>query len=290
AFFDKFQSVIVDETHGAKSSSIKSCLQKCTNAEYRIGLTGTMPESKADKFTIYGFLGPKLYGIESSELIKRNILSKITIANILLEYSEEDKFKYWHSDDGKISKISYKEELELIYKNKDRNNVFKYIINNIDKKENILILCHKIDHLKDVESYLKENFKGYNIHTIYGKTEADEREAIRKTTNLTESNIIIGTYSTMSTGINIKRLHHVIFASSYKSKIKILQSIGRGLRKHDSKDKLILWDIVDDLTWTSNRGKKYKNFVYIHWRQRLQYYESQSFKFLNKKFNFIKYC
>lgn len=90
----------------------------------------------------------------------------------------------------------------------------------------------------------------------------------------------------MSTGINIKRLHHVVFASSYRSKIKVLQSIGRGLRTHETKDKLIVWDIVDDFSWTNKWGDKdvlHMNHVYKHWQNRLEYYDKQGFQYLTKK-------
>jgi type I site-specific restriction endonuclease len=96
----------------------------------------------------------------------------------------------------------------------------------------------------------------------------------------------------MSTGINIKRLHHVIFASSYRSKIKVLQSIGRGLRTHETKDKLIVWDIVDDLSWVHTWGDKevlHKNHVYNHWMNRLEYYDKQGFQYLTKKININNY-
>ena len=97
-----------------------------------------------------------------------------------------------------------------------------------------------------------------------------------------ENLILLGTYATLSTGINIKRLHHVIFASSYKSKIKILQSIGRGLRTHETKEKMVLWDVVDDLRYTTRNGTKGKNHVYKHFEERLKFYNEQEFKFFNK--------
>jgi len=292
SFFDKFQAVLVDETHGAKSNSIQTCLKKCINAEYRIGLTGTIPDELHNQFTIYGFLGPKIFEMKSSELIELGVLSKIKIANLILEYPKETKYQYWHSEDGKIQKTDYHEELDIIYEYEERNKIFNYIIDKINKKDNVLILCHKISHLKDIKSYLEEHFKDYEIFEIYGKTEAEERERIRKLTNIQGSSIILGTYATMSTGINIKRLHHVIFASSYRSKIKVLQGIGRGLRTHETKDKLIVWDIVDDLTWVHDwNGSEvlHINHVFKHWRERLKYYKKQGFKSLTKKININSY-
>ncbi len=181
SFFDKFGSVIVDETHGAKSNSIRTCLEKCVNAEYRIGLTGTMPDQKLDSFTIFGYLGPKIFEMKSSELIEKGILSKIKIANIVIKYPKDTIDRYWHdSDDGKIKQNDYNEELNDIYEFEERNKVFNYIIDKLDKSQNILILCHKISHLKDIKKYLEDNFPSYDIHEIYGKTAADDRERIRQ--------------------------------------------------------------------------------------------------------------
>jgi len=87
----------------------------------------------------------------------------------------------------------------------------------------------------------------------------------------------------MSTGINIKRLHHVVFGSSYKSKIKVLQSIGRGLRTHETKKQLILWDLVDDMTWVNRLKNISKNHVYKHFEERLRFYKQQGFEFISKK-------
>ena len=287
-FFDKFQAVIVDETHGAAADSIQSCLKKCINAEYRIGMTGTMPEELINQFTIYGYLGPKIYESTSSELIEKGILSKIKIANLLLQYPKETTYGYWHDDEGDIQQKEYQEELDIIYSNTDRNKIFRYIINRLDKTQNILILCHKISHLKDIKKYLEDNFKEHKIFEIYGKTEADERERIRLATNIQGSTIILGTYATMSQGLNIPRLHNIIFASSYRSRLKVLQSIGRGLRKHQTKKGLLVFDLIDDLTWLHNWGDKeilHKNYTYIHWLERLRHYDNQGFKYITKKIN-----
>lgn len=179
-FFKDVKAVIVDEAHLVPCSSISSVLTKCTNAEYRIGMTGTIPDELINQFTIYGYLGPKLYEINSSELIEKGILSKIKIANIILKYPKETLFNYWHDEDGDIRKKPYQEELDIIYGNTDRNKIFKYIIKRLDKTQNILILCHKISHLKDIKKYLEENFKEYEIEEIYGKIEAEKREDIRQ--------------------------------------------------------------------------------------------------------------
>jgi superfamily II DNA or RNA helicase len=279
---------LVDETHQSKCLSIKSCLEKSINAEYRVGLTGTLPDEKDYRMTIFGYLGPKMFSLKSSDLIKKGVLSKIKIANILMKYDEKVIYKYWHNENDNIQKQEYNDELDIIYNTDKRNGVFKYILNHIDSKDNILILCHKIDHLKSLKKYCEENFQNRKVHEIYGLTDANDRESIRLLADKSDSMIIIGTYATFGVGINIKKLHHVIFASSFRSKTKILQAIGRGLRTHESKSQVIIWDLIDDLTFINNwHGEDviHKNFTYDHWEKRLEYYDNQGFEYFNKKIN-----
>jgi len=217
-FFNKFQAVIVDETHGAKSNSIQTCLKKCTNAEYRIGVTGTMPEELHNQYTIYGFLGPKIFEMRSKDLIDKGVLSKIKIANLMIEYPKEVTQKYWHTDDGKIKKTPYQEELDTIYGYQERNKVFNYIIDRINPKDNILILCHKISHLKDIKNYLEEHFPNHEIYEIYGKTEAEERERIRKLLDNSKRKIFL----TNNTYIIIEKDEKVLLVNKkYKKGLEI---------------------------------------------------------------------
>jgi len=274
-FFKDFGAILIDEVHSVGSSqSIQSVAKKCTNAKYRLGFTGTLPEEDHDIFNIYGYLGPQIFELKSAELIDKGVLSKIVIANIL--------FKYPEAIVKKNKNRTYPEEIRTIETYKPRFKVLKYIFENIKDGENTLILCRHIDHLKEIIDYLEKNVDDkFKLSVIYGAIGPEEREGIRKMMNIEKNIILIGTYATMSTGINIRRIHNVIFASSYKSKIKILQSIGRGLRTHEDKDLLILWDIVDDLTWKKRTGKLGKNYVYEHFEQRLKYYEQQGFKYHN---------
>ncbi|MFW6219914.1 MAG: DEAD/DEAH box helicase family protein [bacterium] len=281
SFFEEFDCVIVDETQQAKSNSIKTILQNCVNADYRFGLTGTLPTEIADINNIYGYIGPKIFTLKSSTLIDKGVLSNIKIVNMLIQYSEEEK---------KLNrKRTFPEESRAIAENQDRNKVLKYIIKNINTNDNILILCEKIDHLKKIKEYIDENFSDtHEIFMIYGNTNVDERERIRKYMNENKSVILVASFGTTSTGINIRRIHHIIFASSYKSKIKVLQSIGRGLRKHKEKKHLILWDLIDDMTWIKRTGSIGKNYVYQHFEERLKYYKEQGFKYISKKINLNK--
>jgi len=290
-FFRDFGMVIIDETHGAKAASLKSILEKSSNADYRIGLTGSLQDiniknEKADFLTISGYLGPVIAKEKTSDLIDKGFLSDIMVANIFIKYPKDivDLTKY--------ESYSYVEEVDIIQSYANRNKILDYIINHSKKDNNILILCHEIeDHLLVVKDYIENHFEDWNLHIIYGKTTANQREKIRNEMRGKGGNILLASYGTLSTGVNIPRLHQVVFYSSYKSKIKVLQSIGRGLRKHESKSKLILWDIVDDLTYKTYRAGKeilHKNYVYSHWLKRLSYYKKQGFKFVNKQIDLEK--
>lgn len=274
-FFKDFCGVLIDECQTVKSTSILAILKKCMNAEYRLGFTGTLPEDQAHLKTIIGYLGPTLYNYTYKEAMDQNVVSNIKIANILLKYPEVVK-KY---NKGR----PYNEEVDYVTTYEPRNKVFKFIFDKLKIGDNVLILCHKIEHLKNIKKYLEDNIKDREIYEIYGKTKADDRESIRQDMDQNKGKILVATFKTMAVGVNIRRIDHIIFASSYKSKILILQSIGRGLRKYDGKKFMVLWDLVDDLTLESKKGSIHKNHIYKHYEQRLGYYDENSFKYLTCK-------
>lgn len=286
-FFEQFEAILVDETHTAKSNSLQEILKKCANAHYRIGLTGTLPTEEADIYNIYGYLGPTMVSVKSKELIKKGYLSNILIANLLIQYSPEEI--------KKNKERTFPEEYRAIIENEDRNKIFKYIIKNINTNDNVLILCERIDHLKSIFKYVNAMCESLNrkAFLIHGSVDAEKREKIRKFTENNDGVVIVATYGTMSTGVNIKKLHHIIAASSYKSKIKVLQSIGRGLRLHESKNKMIWWDIVDDMRWKKQKRKNQvnevgNNYMFEQFLARLRYYKEQDFKYINKKVDLSK--
>lgn len=275
SFFDDFNAIIIDECHLSSSVSINKIMKKCTNAQYRLGFTGTLPTRKADCFNIYGYLGPKIFSVKSKYLIEKGVLSNISIVNLILQYPQHERIKH--------KKCKFHKEVDFINNYNKRNKVFNYIFDKVAENENVLILCQKIDHLKKIKEYLDNNIdKKYNVKIIFHNVSALEREKIRKDVENNGNVVLIGTYATMGTGINIKRLHHVVFASSYKSKIKILQSIGRGLRRHKTKDQIVIWDVVDDLTIKNKNGKFTKNYMIKHFMKRINYYKDQEFNYFNK--------
>jgi superfamily II DNA or RNA helicase len=281
-FFEKFNAVIVDETHMAKTTSIKTILTNCVNAEYRIGLTGTLPTDKLEKMTIVGYLGPTIFKLMSKSLIDGGFLSNIEIMNMKLRYKKEEV--------ELVRSMTYAEEVDFIINHSRRNNIFKYIIdsNFVDNTHNILILAQRISHIDNIVEYLTTTYEKRTVFRIDGSTSAEERDSIRNNIEHMEGVILVATYGTLSTGINIPKLHHVVLGSFYKSKIKILQSIGRGLRKHYSKERIIIWDIIDDLRYDVKRRntgniEKENNYAYSHFLERVSYYKEQQFTYSNNK-------
>lgn len=271
-FFSQFDSLLVDEVHLAKATSIQSISRKTYNANIRIGFTGTMPDKKkslSDYYTITGYVGPVLYKVTAKQLIDAGVLADINIKSMICRYP--DKFA------AKNRSRSFEGETKALETYAPRNEVLDYIVN--DNPQNTLVLVKHRDHLAEVKAYLIEKFgETHQIEEIHGGVKAKNREKIRNEMDTSTNYILIGTYATMSTGVNIKNIHNVIFAASYKSKYKVLQSIGRGLRKSDAKTEVIIWDIVDDLSVIQGTGRRVlKNYVYKHYEERVLMYEDQGF-------------
>lgn len=273
AFFKDYNVAINDECHGAKAKALSRIMSNLVNAKWRIGLTGTMPSEKSDMMNVLGALGPVLHDISSDELIKMGILSKIRIAACVLDYP--DKVRNLNND------IDYQNEMKFIESHKPRMKTISKILDVAKFDDNILILCQKLDHLKNIEDHLNELHKDWDVKIIHGGIPAKKREKIRLEIENNTRTVLIGTFGTLSTGINVKRLHHVVFASPSKSEIRVLQSIGRGLRTHSTKSEVILWDLIDDFRKRSKRdSKKFLkriNYGLKQWLERKKYYSQQNF-------------
>lgn len=272
-FFEKFDTLIIDEVHLSSGQTIQTICKYCVNADFRIGLTGTMPVNKATEQTIFGMLGPIIYDVTTKELIERGFASSVVIKNIMLKYDNSFKVNR-----------NYDEEMKFVTTFKPRFKVIDKIINATEKGKNTLILVHKIDHLEETYKELLDKYGNeYSIYKIYGEVKATDREHVKVKMESEGNVILVATYSTLSTGWSVKRLHNIVFYSSYKSKIKILQSIGRGLRKHETKDSMVLWDVVDDLRYRYG-SKEIDNYIYKHFKSRKSYYDEQGFSYTDESF------
>ena len=265
AYFDQFEVVIGDEAHLFKAQSLTSIMTKLTKCPYRIALTGTLDGTKTNKLAIEGLFGPTLKVTTTRDLIDSNLLSTISIDCIVLNYPAEVC--------QSMKDASYQDELEFLVTNTLRN---KFITNlALSTKGNTLVLFQFVEkHGKPLHELIQKKAKGRPVFFVHGETEADYRESVRHITESEDNAIIVASYGTFSTGINIRSLKNIIFASPSKSRIRVLQSIGRQLRKSEKKDKAHLYDISDDLRWKSRKNHTLKHFV-----ERVKIYSEEGFPY-----------
>ena len=264
-WFDQFDAVIFDECHQAKAESINMIGQKLAKAWFRIGTTGTLDQAQAHRLSIEGILGPAVQFIQTKNLMNKGLLATLGIDCILLKYSEQEK--------RSLNKQRYPDELKWIVANEKRNEFIKNLA--LSTKGNTLILFNYVEiHGKPLHDVIQASRGDRPIYFISGKTEADTRERIRKVVDKESNAILVASFGTTSTGINIVNIDNIIFASPTKSIIRLLQSIGRGLRVSAKKKTLKVFDIVDDLCY-----KSYKNHVYRHFEERLKIYKKEKFDY-----------
>ena len=269
-FYAAQEAVVVDECHGVRGVRLGDMLKYCANATFKIGTTGTLPTAQDERYDVKSVLGNTLYKITSDELIKMGFLTKIIVANMFLQYPMDFILEN--------QERTFPEEVRLVEEYEPRMTILTKILEHTPQNHNMLLLCNHVDHVKATIDYLKEHHPERTIVKITGTVKAAEREFIRVNAEESEGLIIVATYGTMSTGVNIKKIHEIVLFANSKSKIKVLQSLGRGLRKHPEKAKVIIYDVVDDMRWKSKRGKVHSNYLYDHWVERSKYYIEQKFE------------
>ena len=263
-FFQNFGMVIGDEAHQFKAKSMTAIMEKATEAKYRIGTTGTLDGTQTHQLVLEGLFGPVHKVTTTKDLINEGQLAKLNISMLLLKYKEE------HCKE--ISKLKYQEEIDFIVRYTPRNNFISNLA--LDQDGNTLVLFNYVEkHGKPLHNILKEKIKGdRKLFYVSGETDVDTRENVRSITETQNNAIIVASLGTFSTGINIRNLHNIIFASPSKSQIRVLQSIGRGLRKSDRDTKV--FDIADDLHWKTN-----KNYTLNHAAERIKIYSKEKFDY-----------
>ena len=260
-FFEQFDVVIGDEAHQFKSKSLVNIMTKLHTAKYRFGFTGTLDGTQTHKWVLEGLFGPAYKVTRTKELMEKGQLAKLDITCLVLKHPPQ-KFE------------TYEDEIQYLINHEQRNNFLKNLA--LDQKGNTLVLYSRVESHGEVLYNLINNSKSASrkIFFIHGGVAADERENVRFITENETNAIIVASYGTFSTGINIKRLHNVIFASPSKSRVRNLQSIGRVLRKGRGKVKAMLYDIADDCTHQSR-----KNYTLNHLIERIKTYNEEQFNY-----------
>ena len=270
-WFQEFGMVIGDEAHNFKAKSLTTLMEKCTQAQYRIGTTGTLDGTQTHQLVLEGLFGPVFKVTTTKELMDSNDLSQLKIKICLLKYKDEIC--------KMMSGQKYQDELDFIVKYPDRNTFISQLALETCREGNTLLLFQYVEkHGKPLYALLEEkmsNTKGKRkLFYVSGETDVDTREQIRAITEKENDAIIVASIGTFSTGINIKRLHNIIFASPSKSQIRVLQSIGRGLRKSNDGLNTNVYDIADDLHW-----KARKNYTLQHAAERIKIYSKEKFNY-----------
>jgi superfamily II DNA or RNA helicase len=270
-WFDNFNVVIGDEAHQFKAMSLISIMEKMKDVKYRIGTTGTIDNKKISQLTLEGLFGPIHRVTTTKELMETGKVVNIDINCLMLQYPEPLR---------KIVKdLDYQKEMQFIISHEPRN---KFIRNLAIKAEgNTLVLFQYVEkHGKILYDMIKEKAPDKTVYFVHGGVDTLDREDIRHKTESTSNTIIVASYATFSTGINIPSIENIIFASPTKSKIRNLQSIGRGLRLKDGKSKLTLYDISDNLQYKSHRNHTLNHFV-----ERLKIYSEEQFDYKTHEIN-----
>lgn len=262
-YFQEFDCIIGDEAHLFKSKSLTSIMTRLLHCRYRFGLTGTLDGSQTHRLVLEGLFGKVQKITSTKNLMDKKTLAQLNINCIVLKHTDEES--------KEIKDFSYAEEIDYLVSNARRNKFITNLCENLSG--NTLCLFQLVEkHGVVLHQLMKELDR--KVFFVYGGVDAEERESIREIVEGQKNAIIIASYGTFSTGINIRNLSNIVFSSPSKSRIRVLQSIGRGLRRSEHKDSTTLYDIADDLTYREKR-----NFTLNHFLDRLNIYNEEQFNY-----------
>jgi len=261
-YFDQFGCVIGDEAHMFKAKSLTGIMTKMHYCKYRFGLTGTLDGTQTHQLVLEGLFGVVEKVVTTKELIDKNTLADLKIKCIILKHKNIRE------------KMTYAEELDFIVTNEKRTNFVVNLLHHLNG--NTLCLFQLVEkHGKIINDKMKGD---ENVYFVYGGTNTSEREDIRSLVEKNTNSTTIASYGTFSTGINIRNINNIVLASPSKSKIRVLQSIGRGLRRSETKDSVLIYDIADDISYNDRR-----NFTLNHFAERLNIYNEEQFDYDSSK-------
>lgn len=274
-FFEKFDAFICDEVHLAKGDSIQKIASKCINASYRLGVTGSLSESYTDELVIRGAFGSVVKLIDNKGMIDRGYSTPYDVKCLLLRYNENIS--------KAMKKLTYDDEITFILECKERNKYITKLVKNL--QQNTLVLFEKIQkHGIPLYTLIKTALPEKKVLYIDGTIANKQRLKIIEYMKTHNDVVLVASYKTFSTGINLRNLYNLVFASPFKSKIRLLQSLGRMLRKMELKDKVVIYDLVDDMSYKSYKNNTLKQFV----DHRLVSYDNERSNYKIYKIDFNK--
>ena len=264
-WFSDFGMIIGDEAHLFKSVSLTKLMTKLEKTKYRVGLTGTLDGSKTHKLVLEGLFGAVNKVVSTSELIEKEQLADLKIICLILQHDKVAR--------DFLKDKTYQEEMDYLVSNEKRNKYIRNLASSLNG--NTLCLFQYVEkHGQTLKEMIEEKADDKKIFYVHGGVEAEEREKIRFITEKSDNAIIVASFGTFSTGINIRNLHNIVFASPSKSRIRNLQSIGRGLRLKDNNSEATLYDIADDISYNDK-----ENYTLAHFRERINIYNEEDFNY-----------
>ena len=264
-WFNQFGMIIGDEAHLFKAMSLTKLMTKLERCKYRVGLTGTLDGTKTHKLVLEGLFGTVNKVVSTSELMQSGRLADLKIMCLILQHDQTAR----HFLKGK----TYQEEMDYLVSNEKRNKYIRNLATSLNG--NTLCLFQYVEkHGKNLYETIRERATDKQVFYVHGGVDAEQREKIREITEKSDNAIIVASYGTFSTGINIRNLHNIVFASPSKSRIRNLQSIGRGLRLKDDNSAATLYDIADDISY---KGKE--NYTLQHFKERINIYNGEDFNY-----------
>lgn len=239
--------VLRDECHGSKSKNeITKIVQKIKTIN-KFGFTGTLPKENIDKWKILGLFGPIIFEKSSKELRDDKFLANTEVKVLKLIHRGRNR-------------MNYKAQVEFLEESPERNELIYKIGSKL--KKNTLILVNHLEHGHSLYDLLKKSEK--QVYFIYGEMPVEERQKIIDLMEVRDDIVCIAMSAIFAIGINVKNLHYVMFTFGGKSFIRTIQSIGRGIRLHDSKEKLVIFDLYDNMKYSEE-----------HFEERRVFYEEE---------------
>ena len=241
-FMNGLIAVIVDEAHSVKNMNVLHSLLTTTfaNIPIRWGLTGTIPEEEYNQAALYSAIGPVIGQLTARELQEQGHLAMCHVN--IMQTQETAVYK------------NYQEELKYLVTSRDRIKWLSHQITEIAKTGNTLVLIDRIETGKLLQGLIPE------VTFISGAMKADKRKDAYKEINLADNAIMVATFKTTSTGISINRIFNLILVEPGKSFVRVIQSIGRGLRKADDKDAVEIYDIASKCKFSNSHLLKRRKF------------------------------
>ena len=270
-YFRQFGAVFGDEAHLFKAKSLTGIMTKLDTCKYRFGLTGTLDGTQTHRLVLEGLFGKAKYVVTTKELIDDKTLANLKIDCIILKYPDEDR--------QIVKDFEYAAELEYIVTKAERNTFVCNLVGHLSG--NTLVLFQFVEkHGKILYDMIQDEYKNRKVFFVFGGVATDIREEIREIVEKEKDAVIVASYGTFSTGINIRNINNIVFSSPSKSKIRVLQSLGRGLRQQGGNKTLRLYDISDDLSLDSKL-----NFTLRHFKERINIYNDQKFDYEIRRIN-----